>query len=83
MAVDGQEGPDEASCDIADHVSGRGVTVVTIDLEPFDAQRKQACDTGGEEEWVTSRRGGVGSVEKIAQWKKEGHIRDDIEQETP
>src|SRR6266849_8057415 len=25
LAVDGQEGPDEASCDIADYVSGRGV----------------------------------------------------------
>ncbi len=50
LAVDGQEGPDEASRDIADHVSGRGVTVVTIDLEPFDAQRKQACGTSGEEE---------------------------------
>lgn len=55
----GQDGSDEASCDIADHVSGRGVTVVTIDLEPFDAQREQKCNTSSEEECTPSRCGGA------------------------
>jgi hypothetical protein len=32
---------------------------------------------------MTSHRGGVPSVEKIARWKKEGHMSDDIKQEAP
>ena len=56
---------------------------MTIDLEPFDTQREQACGTSGEEERTTSGRGGAGLIEKIAQRKKEDHISDDIKQETP
>jgi hypothetical protein len=37
LAVDSSN---EASCDIADHVGERGVTVVAMDLELFDAQRE-------------------------------------------
>jgi len=59
------------------------VTVVAIDLKPFDAQGEQACNAGCEEERPGRRCGGAGSLEKIAQRKKEGHIGDDIEQETP
>jgi len=69
LAVDGQKGPDEASCDIADHVSGRGALLGEfffdgldefVEVEGFFEDAAGAEEFGHVEEVLIPLRAGHG-----------------------